>query len=98
MYYKIVYNNYIIAISKSGGIKITEKEYNDICSELKNKPTAEEGYDYYLTNKTMKWEKVKIDDGEKTETDIEKLYNTFTKEQIEMVKNSKILSEIFNLG
>ena len=30
MYYKIVYNNYIIAISKSGGIKITEKEYNDM--------------------------------------------------------------------
>ena len=41
-YYKILKDGYIISIAKgdsSRGIKITEKEYNDILSALKNAPT-----------------------------------------------------------
>lgn len=45
-YYKILKDGYIISIAKgdsSRGMKITEKEYNEILALLKNAPTPPEG-------------------------------------------------------
>lgn len=56
MYQKIVENCYIVSIvcGASNG-NITEKEYNTILDVIRNKPTAEQGYDYRL-REDLTWE------------------------------------------
>jgi hypothetical protein len=55
-YYKILDNNYILAIGTGlGGIEIIETEYNHILSLLHNIPIAPSGYAYRLTEE-LEWE------------------------------------------
>lgn len=55
-YYKITSNGYIISIGTgNGGTEITEEEYNEIFSVIRNKPTPTETTDYML-KEDLTWE------------------------------------------
>lgn len=54
-YGKYVSGGYIIGISTNGGQPITEAEYTNILSMLRNSPTAPDGYGYQLTE-SLQWE------------------------------------------
>lgn len=75
-YYKIINNGYIIAVgSGSGGMEITEAEYNNLLAVIRNKPIAPDGYDYRL-REDLEWELVElppmpIEDEEATTEDYE---------------------------
>ena len=101
----ITESDYIIGLCQSENNmvnEVTEKMFNIVSATLLTKPhDAPNGYDYKLRTDTLKWELVEIEEEpiDKSESeDKEKLYKTFTKEQLEIVKNSKFLSEIFDLG
>ena len=48
-YYKIVDSGYIISIGTgNSGMEITESEYAEILTTIRNKPTARDGFDYRL--------------------------------------------------
>ena len=48
-YYKIIDSGYIISVGSGfGGTEITEQEYAEILTIIRNKPTARDGYDYRL--------------------------------------------------
>lgn len=67
MYYKIINNGYLIAVGTgAGGIEITAEEYENILTVIKERPTAEAGYDYRL-KEDLTWELYEcpvIDDGD----------------------------------
>lgn len=59
-YYKIVKDGYITAIGTgAGGIEITAAEHNEILDIIRNKPTADLGYDYWL-KENLTWELVEV--------------------------------------
>lgn len=56
MYQKNTENGYIVSIVKGVSVgNITEAEYQAIKDIIRNKPTAEQGYDYRL-REDMTWE------------------------------------------
>lgn len=58
MYYKITKDSYITVIGTgNGGTPITDEEYENIRSILRNRPTAESGYEYRL-KEDLTWELV----------------------------------------
>lgn len=66
-YYKIVDNNHILAIGTgNGGEEITETQYNEILSVLRNRPTAPDGYGYRLTAE-LEWELYELPIAEETD-------------------------------
>ncbi len=55
-YYKIINDGYLIAIGTgSGGIEITEEEYESILSIINDIPSAASGYDHRL-KENLTWE------------------------------------------
>ena len=62
-YYKNVIDGYISSLEKreshASGKEITEAEYNNILSIIRNKPTAPDGYGYRLTD-ALEWELYEI--------------------------------------
>jgi hypothetical protein len=69
-YYKLVEDGYIIAIGTgAGGEEITKEEYDEIMSIIRNKPTAESGYDYKL-KEDLTWELVEVPEVEPTDDEI----------------------------
>lgn len=50
-YYKELQNGYILTVGYGSldGIEITEEEYNTLLGLILNKPTAPNGYEYWLT-------------------------------------------------
>lgn len=57
-YYKNIENGYITAISTgSGGVEITQEEYNEILAVIQSRPIPEAGYDYKL-RENLTWEQV----------------------------------------
>lgn len=59
-FYKIIDANCIITIGTgSGGTEITESEYNEILSVIRNKPTAREGFDFRLKT-DLTWEEYEL--------------------------------------
>jgi len=60
MNYKIVIDDYILALSNRNGTEITESEYNAILQKIQNKPLDPEGYQYRLRADTMEWELVEL--------------------------------------
>lgn len=60
MHYKIVIDNYIVALSNERDIKIAESEYGTIMQKIQNKPTAPDGYSYKLRDDNLEWELVKL--------------------------------------
>lgn len=61
MYYKIIENGYIIAVTTGAGqTPITETEYNELLSIIRTAPAAPEGYTYMLNATTLAWEMVEL--------------------------------------
>lgn len=59
MYQKNIENGYITSIVKGvNNGNITETEYNQIMSIIKNRPIAPEGYDYLLKD-NLTWKLIK---------------------------------------
>jgi hypothetical protein len=57
-YYKNIENGYITAISTgSGGVEITQEEYDEIIRMIQSRPITEAGYDYKLRT-DLTWELV----------------------------------------
>lgn len=55
-YFKTIENGYITSIGQGyGGVEITETEHNSIFDIIRNKPSAESGYDYRLKT-DLTWE------------------------------------------
>lgn len=55
-YYKIIIDGYLVSIGNgSGGTEITEAEYAELLNIIRNKPSAESGYDYRL-KADLTWE------------------------------------------
>ena len=63
LYYKNIVDGYIASLEKrethSSGDEITETQYNEIMSMLRNRPNAPDGYAYRLTA-DMEWELYEI--------------------------------------
>lgn len=60
-YYKIINNNYIIAIGTgNGGTEITELEYNEIMSVIQNRPQPTETTAYRLKD-DLTWESYEVE-------------------------------------
>lgn len=56
MYQKNIENGYIVSIvSGTSNGNISEEEYNTILNVIRNKPTAQKGYDYKL-KEDLTWE------------------------------------------
>lgn len=72
MYTKFVNDGYIVFVSpdNSGNVEITESEYNEIMTAIKNKPTPSKGKGYRL-KEDLTWEEydlpVPSDDDEITD-------------------------------
>jgi hypothetical protein len=59
-HYKIIENGYITAIGNGyDGIEITAAEYSELLDLIRNKPTAEVGFDYRL-KEDLTWELVEV--------------------------------------
>lgn len=75
-YYKLIEDGYLTAIGTgNGGIEITAEEYESILTLIREKPTAEAGYDYRL-KEDLTWELYEcpvIDDDEIEISDTEAL-------------------------
>lgn len=74
-FYKNIDSNYIASISVNwGSVEITEQEYNEILSIVRNSPSAPDGFTYKLRADTLEWELVELPepldtDDEATESD-----------------------------
>lgn len=74
-FYKNIDSDYITSISINwGSVEITEKEYREILSLVRNSPSATNGYTYKLKADTLTWELVELPDSpelddEATESD-----------------------------
>ena len=56
IFYKQEREGYIVAIGTgNGGEEITEAEYNSIAETIRNRPTAQDGFCYRLTN-NLEWD------------------------------------------
>ena len=59
-YYKILQDGYIISVGKgAGGEDLTESEYTQILDNIRNKPTAPDGYGYRLKS-DLTWERLEL--------------------------------------
>jgi hypothetical protein len=69
-YYKLIENGYIIGIGTGpGGVEITEDEYNVLLDLIRNKPSADPGYDYWL-KEDLTWELVEVPIVEPTDDEV----------------------------
>ena len=65
MYQKNTENGYIVSIVKGVSVgNITEAEYQAINDIIRNKPTAEQGFDYRLREE-LTWELVQLPEPER---------------------------------
>lgn len=73
-YYAIIADSWIISVNTNNSTdagNITESEYNAILNLIRNKPSAPEGYDYWLKADTLEWELVELPEPEPTPEDEE---------------------------
>ena len=60
-YYKRIDDNYITMIGTDiGGTEVTESEYNEIMTVIRNKPVPLEGKDYILKD-DLTWEEITVE-------------------------------------
>lgn len=58
-FYKVIENGYIVGIGTNGPDTVpavTEAEYEELLSVIRNAPSAPEGYAYLLRADTLTWE------------------------------------------
>lgn len=90
-YYKIIIDGYLAAVGTgAGGEEITEAEYNSLLKVIRNKPTAESGFDYRL-KADLTWEKYELPQIEETET-------AYTAEQLEAMTVAELEAVCAELG
>lgn len=69
-YYKMIKDGYILGVGTgAGGVEITKEEYDEILTLVRNKPTAEAGYDNRL-KEDLTWELVEVPVVEPTDDEI----------------------------
>lgn len=73
-YYKTINDGYLVSVGVgTGGIEITETEYNDLLSIIHSRPTPSTGFEYKLKADILTWELVELppieEDDEVTESD-----------------------------
>ena len=60
--YKEIENEYILAIGEGvNGKEISREEYDNILSVIRDRPTAQNGYEYRL-KENLTWELFEVDD------------------------------------
>ena len=62
-FYKQIENGYIVGIGTNGPDNmpaVTEEEYGELLSVIRDAPTAPDGYTYMLTADTLTWELVEL--------------------------------------
>ena len=92
MYYAIIENGYIIAITTNcGQTPITKELYDSILVMFRNKPTAESGYDYMLRADTLEWELVELPPSE-DEPSAEEPADAWDVEQGEYIPAGRIIT------
>lgn len=61
MYYKTIIDGYIESVSTgTGGVPITEEEYNTILKFARSAPKADGGYVYKLRADNLEWELIEL--------------------------------------
>ena len=61
MYYKIIENGFIIAVTTGAGqTPISEEEYNELLGIFRTKPADPDGYTYMLRASDLQWELVEM--------------------------------------
>lgn len=76
-YKKVIINGYILGIGEVEGIgNITEDEYYELQSILRNKPIAPSGYAYKLKDETYEWELIEVPLEEHSDEITEAEYNS----------------------
>lgn len=89
-YYKLINDGYIVAVGTgAGGEEITEAEYNSLLEVIRNKPSAENGYDYRLTAE-LKWERYELPQIEEE--------TAYTAEQLEAMTSTELKAICVELG
>lgn len=69
-YYKIIDNDYLVAVGNgSGGEEITEAEYSTLLEVIRNKPISENCYDYRLKT-DLTWERCETYTNEEPDEEI----------------------------
>lgn len=90
-YYKMIIDGYLIAVGNgSGGEEITEAEYNNLLEVIRNKPSAESGYDYRL-KADLTWELYELPIVEEEQT-------AYTTEQLEAMTSTELREICAELG
>lgn len=90
-YYKNIADGYLVAVGNgNGGIEITEAGYNNLLEIIRNKPTAESGYDYRL-KADLTWERYELPTLEETET-------AYTAEQLAEMTTTELKAICTELG
>lgn len=62
MYYKTIKNGYVTMIGMGtyiSGEEVTQEEYDNLVNIIKNRPSAEDGYGYRLTE-GLEWEQYEL--------------------------------------
>lgn len=60
-YYKLINDGCVIAVGDGAvGTSITEAEYNQLLTIIRNAPTVPEGYTHRLRADTLEWELVEL--------------------------------------
>lgn len=60
-YYIEIIQGYISSIGTGlSGVEISETEYNEFLTTIRNRPTPSLGYDYQLRADTLEWELVEL--------------------------------------
>jgi hypothetical protein len=61
VYYKTIIDGYIESVSTgTGGVRISEEEYNTVLEFARSAPKASDGYVYKLRNDNLEWELVEL--------------------------------------
>ena len=64
-FYKVIENGYVIGIGTNGSDTadaITDAEYNQLLTIIRNAPTAPGGYVYMLNANTLEWDLIELPD------------------------------------
>lgn len=92
IYFTTEKDGYVISIGtaeKSVGIEITEAEYNEILDLIRNKPQAENGYDYKL-KADLTWELIEVP--------VEEEPQAYTAEQLAEMTNAELSAILADMG
>lgn len=90
-YYKMIIDGYLVAVGNgSGGTEITADEYAELLNIIRNKPSAESGFDYRL-REDLEWELYEIPTTEEEA-------QGYTAEQLAELSNDELKAILAEMG